>query len=467
MLLVAFAVAFFEQGAFYAQAQSHLGLFLVSAVLLQPAAVRIIKPDRPFVLLLALLAAWALVDGALNHQPSRGLSYLFLLLGFVALYELGASLSGLAGRLLEYGLVGLVAVVAGSGMVGVALHNSWGFSSDQLWRASSVVTYPNALAALCAMFALLSLAELCRTPDSVFFAVAAVILLAGLAETLSRAGLIGLAVGLTLLFVRSGVVVAFRSCRAPLMGSTVAITSAYPSMLASEDLRTALMAGGFVVGCFIGAGLPRFRVQLRIGVEVLVGLALVSAIAVGAGSALHRLTSSRATFHSPERLHANLAAWETLSAHPWFGAGPGLRGLDLSFAGGGIGRYRYAHNEYLQILAELGLVGAVLLIAAVGCLVRRLQFRRYASADSAREATASISSADETSSVHVVSRVGVVAALCALVVHAGFDFLLHFPVIPLLAAVLIGAITPTVTDPEATEFDNTRLLDFKEKEAAL
>ncbi|MGH3019910.1 MAG: hypothetical protein ACRDNR_07095, partial [Gaiellaceae bacterium] len=87
---------------------------------------------------------------------------------------------------------------------------------------------------------------------------------------------------------------------------------------------------------------------------------------------------------------------------------------------------QYIHNEYLQLLAELGAIGAVLLaalLAGVALLLWRNRPRGPATALWA----------------------GVVAACAAGAVHAGFDFVWHVPAVPLTLAVLLGLVVVPAT----------------------
>jgi O-antigen ligase len=79
---------------------------------------------------------------------------------------------------------------------------------------------------------------------------------------------------------------------------------------------------------------------------------------------------------------------------------------------------RWVHNEYLQWLVDLGVVGLIALlglVAAVVVLVRRGYVRRP----------------------HPLWT-GAVAAIAALAVHSAFDFLWELAVVPMLFGLLIG-----------------------------
>ena len=90
---------------------------------------------------------------------------------------------------------------------------------------------------------------------------------------------------------------------------------------------------------------------------------------------------------------------------------------------------RYVHNEYLQVLAELGFVGLALLVVLLASLARTIWWGRTHAPSTAVWA-------------------GVAAGLAALAVHSGLDFLWHLPAIPLAGAVLAGLNLPTAIDQE-------------------
>ncbi|HEV2870006.1 MAG TPA: hypothetical protein VG409_01185, partial [Actinomycetota bacterium] len=88
---------------------------------------------------------------------------------------------------------------------------------------------------------------------------------------------------------------------------------------------------------------------------------------------------------------------------------------------GGTRYLSYVHNEYLQVAADLGLVGLALLAVLLVALARLLWGAR---------ATA------------VGPWTGVVAAACAFAVHSGFDFVWHLPAVVLTVALLAAAVLP-------------------------
>jgi O-antigen ligase len=91
------------------------------------------------------------------------------------------------------------------------------------------------------------------------------------------------------------------------------------------------------------------------------------------------------------------------------------------------GFYRYAHNDYLQYLAELGVVGALLLAATVA-------------AGAGRGAWTVFARSSRSGPLHTRERRGIALALGGVAVHAGVDFPLHIPAIAMLACVWLGLL---------------------------
>ena len=83
---------------------------------------------------------------------------------------------------------------------------------------------------------------------------------------------------------------------------------------------------------------------------------------------------------------------------------------------------QYVHDEYLQVLVELGVVGLTLLLSVLvgSCLLVRRAIRR-----------------DHRTTLPAA----VAAATAAAAVHGAFDFVWHVPVVPLVLAVLVGLLT--------------------------
>lgn len=405
VIAVGLALAVFLQGAYYGWAQLVVAAVLLAGLMLLPRAPTFSREDLPVVLAAGGLAGWALVDGLVTHELAAGGRYALLIAGVLAVAGACRELTGTARTDLVHCLITICCLVAAFGWAGVVFHHpTWGFESPGMWRASSTLTYPNATAALLAIAGLVCLAVRARAPETRWLGVAATTLITGLAATLSRAGLISFGVGLVVLAVGIGWRPVVRSGLTPLLGSAVAVAALLPAITA--DTPTAGTIGLAAAGVLLGLGVGSLTAAPRL-------LLLVPVIGVAAAVIAPRFTAlgTRFSLDSPDRWDSIRAAWQLFADSPLTGVGPGLNRLVIEHAGGGVGVYRYAHNEYVQVLAELGVVGGALLVAFLFVVVRRLHRR---------------------------ADVGVLAGVAALVVHAGFDFVWHVPAVPLCAAALTG-----------------------------
>jgi O-antigen ligase len=96
------------------------------------------------------------------------------------------------------------------------------------------------------------------------------------------------------------------------------------------------------------------------------------------GDAARLVAGTRITLASPDRSGAVAAALRVAAERPLTGVGPGQADLRWRGADGGTRFFGYAHNEYAQVAADLGLVGVVLLavlLVALGRLLWRARRR--------------------------------------------------------------------------------------------
>jgi O-antigen ligase len=327
----------------------------------------------------------------------------------------------------------LVAVIGWLGVAGRA--GSWAFQAQGLWRASSTLTYPNATAAVLAPISLVVLGRLVATPGSIPLAVAAAGLLAGLAATMSRAGALALVVGLVVLTGRLGLGATARAAGGPLAGVLVAMLCLLPSMPAASPPQPPLALVGLGAGLALAAMVARLR---RWPALALLGVVLVAAVAGlfatggGMAGAAHRVAEARVNLASPDRTGAQHAALRLVAQQPLTGTGPGHADLRWKGTDHGSQLYAYVHNEYLQVAAELGLVGLALLAILLAALARLLWRARPTGHSRATWA-------------------GVVAAVAAFAVHSGFDFVWHLPASVLIVTLLVGLVLPSPATAPAPE----------------
>jgi len=198
ILAVVYAVA--AHGAFDRGPQR---LFLAGVGVSAATAWWFARPRRwwlPFALALPL-AAWSVIAGAAAGNIGGAAPVLGLLFGVAAAAFVGLT-AGDRRELLLDGLLLTGAGVAALGWVGVAWRiDPLAMIETGLWRAASTLTYENAAAALLAPLAVVALARASVRPERASDRLVATMLVVGVGATMSRAGLLGLAVGLVVLAV--------------------------------------------------------------------------------------------------------------------------------------------------------------------------------------------------------------------------------------------------------------------------
>jgi hypothetical protein len=436
LLLTAVAAGLLSQGAFYTRVRWYLGVLVAAAAALALVAWPPTRDDArlPPVVAALALAAWAVLDAALLGVPAAGAGPALLLLGLVAVLLVCRRLQPEDREVLLLGVVAVGLLVALAGWLGVAGRvGPWAWLGDGIWRASSTLTYPNAAAAVLVPVALVALARLVEVPGSLPLALAATGLLAGAAATLSRAAALALAVGLVVLAGLRGPRRAARVALGPCVGALVALVGLVPSMPAAGPARPALALAGLGAGLALAAVLARRRgvaaVVLVLG-GVLGGCLTVAVVAGGVGEGARLVADTRITLASPDRSGAVGAALRVAAEHPLIGTGPGQVDLRSKGADGGTRIFGYAHNEYAQVAAELGLVGLALLAVLLAALGRLLWSARAAGSP-------------------IPGWAGVVAATAAFAVHSGFDFVWHLPAVVLTVTLLVGVILPAPEGADA------------------
>ena len=430
VLLAALAIGLLRQGAAYPAGQWAVGLFLAAALVMAlvgspPSTADLRRPPVPALL---GLAAWALLDAALHGSPGRGLAPALLVAAIVGVFAVCRRLPDAGRETLLLGIIATALLVAAAGWLGVAFRIApWRYEAQGVWRASSTLTYPNATAVVLVMVSLLVLALMTERGRSLPLALAATGLLIGAGATLSRAGLLALLAGGVVLVALAGPRMVARASIGPVVGAAVAVGALVPAMAAAGGASPVWAATGLIAGLTIGGGLacvgPRGAAALVCGACLCGVLAVVTFGPDRLTDAADHVAGVRLTLAAPERPAATRVALDTFADRPLIGGGPGLVEWRWAHANGASTTVRYVHNEYVQLTAELGLVGAALLAAAVVTLAWALWKRRDAGPSRPLWA-------------------GVVAGICALAAHSAFDFVWHIPAIPLVAATLAGLVLP-------------------------
>ncbi|MCB1969530.1 MAG: O-antigen ligase family protein [Geminicoccaceae bacterium] len=225
--------------------------------------------------------------------------------------------------------------------------------------------------------------------------------------------------------------------RAVLIRAVVEPFERRPRVTAAAGVIMAALIGTFSRGGFLSlfaaiivvvfVGIAGTRLSLRRATQVLIGsfaLMIVVMYFIG-GPLLERFNDiGNATDLTTG---ARLSAWkrtiELVEQRPWLGYGNGSY-LDLFMMNNDL-RFKtvfdHAHNDYLELIAELGLVGAGALIAALGILVGFVGRGALVSRGDGR----------------AIALTGVAAGTVAGV-HSIFDFGLAIPAVAVTFATILG-----------------------------
>ena len=313
------------------------------------------------------------------------------------------------------------------------------------------MTYANATAAVCVPMALLALSRMAEK-RSAWWSLAAAVLITGSAATMSRAGALAFASGFAVLVVFHGLGPLLRAAWAPGAGAllaTAGLASSFPAVRGGVATagHPGIAAVAAVVGLMVAFGGARRQSRHRAPAgggkatarraDAVAGgrpprrwillPALLVALLAAAVVATPALRHGRLSLQSPDRARAWSATWDLAKAHPLVGIGPGAFAATWTTSNGGVMTSEYTHNEYLQLAAQQGALGAVAMMVGLGSVAavawRRRPRRRGSSSTAERSAW-----------------VGAAAGLTALALHSGFDFLWHIPLIPLIGAALAGMV---------------------------
>jgi hypothetical protein len=453
LLLAAVAAGAAAQGAFYGQGRGLVGALVAAALVVAMVRWSPSVADLRFGPVLAAtgLAGWAVLNGLGRGEVGGAAGYVLLLAGVVAVLLVCRRLGAGERELLLGGLLAVGVLVAAAGWVGVAWRlRPWALPDQGLWRAASTLTYANATAALVVPLALLALGMLAGRRRQTGLALVATGLLVGAGATLSRAGALGLLVGLLLLAMLVGAGPTLRAVAGPAVGAVVALVGLLPAMPATAAPQPALSATALVAGLGLAAVLTRLPGRAMAAAALTVaatGWLLVAGWAppslMDAGDQIRAVRFSTA---SADRSGATTAALHQLADQPLAGVGPGQAVLRWSGPDGALHIQRYVHNEYLQVTTELGVVGGVLLAVLLGAL-------------------AAVAGRGRKGAPSRTVWAGIVAGLGALAVHSCFDFVWHLSVIPLVTAVLVGTLVSPGRRPPAahgTQQSNTNQKEMAE-----
>jgi len=428
------AAAVVGQGGYYPPVRT-LVTALAGTALLAALWVRPWTRDEAWLLVACgALAGWAVVRAAMDGSVTAAVPTVATLGCVVSVLTVLRRADTAQREICATIATGVGAAVALSGWIGVAwrIQPLASAADDRLWRASSTLTYANAAAALLGALSVLSIALLLARPASLLRATTAYLLMVGLGATLSRAGLLSALVGLVVLGLLAGVRSAARTVAPVALGAAIAVGGLVPSVPVVAQPRPLVAVLAMATGLAIALGGTRLPRRIRpiavLGATVAAGVLLAMLVLPSRG--MDVLTGSRATLTSPTRTDSAKAAWRLVADHPLLGVGPGRAAFTWALPDGRIATGRYAHNEYLQILVEFGALGFVLLLGVLVAIVVTVRRGRPVASSPLLWA-------------------GATAALAAVFVHSGLDFLWQLPVVPLTGALLAGLAGPAIPPSSA------------------
>lgn len=441
VVVATLSMAAVAQGGFYADGRWLIGAGLALAVALgAKRSSSVAAFDLPALLGIAAtaLAGWALVRGAVVGEVTAGVVRAALLAAVAVVVAVCRRGSSYDRDTLESSVLAIGTGIAVTGWLGVAAHlRPWAVSGSSTWRAASTLTYPNAAAAVLVAVALLAIARRTTRPGSPAIAMVTMLCLTGAIATQSRAGLVGCVIGGAVLLVAMSPRLVADAAIAPLAGAAIAALALLPGLQFGDPARPAIAGLGLFTGASLvvaDALLAERRRLVRSRLALASGAAAVAVVLVGIARGGLSLVGDRVRLGSADRQGTNWAALDVIGDHPIVGVGPGRLTVSWSTPSGVTGT-RLVHNEYAQLIAELGIVGGVLFGLLLVSLTRTLR-RAHAVSPSPRLA-------------------GAAAALVALAVHSAFDFLWHIPVVVLLGAVLFGLGSCTTDPVEISARPNT------------
>jgi O-antigen ligase len=169
------------------------------------------------------------------------------------------------------------------------------------------------------------------------------------------------------------------------------------------------------------------QLGLKIALAVLlVATIITGAVLIGGESSLNRLAETAASGNfTTNRTHIWSVTLDVIKNHLPFGTGYGGYGVAYTAfdSSNGLERVEQAHNDYLQVVADAGIIGLIIGIFFVYQLFRT-GLKNIKTSNSYRRGVA----------------VGALGGCFAILVHSLFDFVLHTTAVGLLFITLISLV---------------------------
>ena len=408
----------FNAGGFFAGSTGWAAVAVALALALRIAVTGIATPPRPLLVAgsaLALLTIWTLLSGSWSDNTGRALLEFDRTLLYLLVLALFGSIAAPreALRWLPLGLGGAAVVLCAAGFVTQALPEQWPWDLPaESGRLAYPITYPNGLGTLAAlgMIACLHGAAWQRQPIALRAASAAALplLAATLTLTFSRGAILALVVG-ALVYVGFGrswglpaallagvpaaLLAVQQAYRADLIatnepataaaidqGRELAVVVAVAMAIAAVALLALIPAERALQRRRRGMGLSRQTTALLL---VIAAAATMVSAAVWLPDAVDGLreeidrggeASVRERLIDPETAGQNRVEYwrvslETFGEEPLRGTGAGTFELAWARERPAFESVTEGHSVYLETLAELGLVGAALLLIVLGAML--------------------------------------------------------------------------------------------------
>ncbi len=379
------------------------------------------RPARdPLVLTAVALALVTVTSSAVAGHPADALGTVALLLTMVGAVAVVKALRPEDRRLLAAGIVVLAVIVAVIGWAAVVAR--WqpdALTSQGLWRAASTLTYENALAAFLTAPALLCLDRLMTAPARSLAWSAAGLSPARRDRSIAQSGRRARAPRRDSpsweLFAGLGPFFAWdRRWSAPSWACPVSPPACPSTRRPTSPWPCAgLVGGGSLAAWTVGSRPAPHRRRRRSP-----SLCSVSRSPWCRPDTSPARSPGPASPPRPRTAPTNGPPPSTWPATIWSSASERPGCCCSGTIGGTVFTASFAHDEYLQLLTQDGVVGlAVLVVGLAGVFVRLAHLRAR---DTAWSASCGI------------------ACLVALLVQSSLDFLWHIPVIPVLMAVVLA-----------------------------
>ncbi|MEA2646872.1 MAG: hypothetical protein QOE92_1955 [Chloroflexota bacterium] len=433
ILLVAIAYGAIAQGAFYRKEVIYLSVILTvaaAALLALRRGAVVAQLVSPVSLFLLGVAASAIVSAWAGGYPAGADGVLLVVWGLLCADLVARTASPRQQETLLTGIALVAVIVAFTGIAGAVMHDlrlatpAGGREGDmQFFRAASTFTYANSTAGFLLVPTMVALARVAAPGAGAAWRLAAFSLTLGLLATVSRGGLVGFAVAIVVLLVIGNRRAIVRENWTVALGVAVAGAGLLPSLPILAQPQPLVAAAGLLAGAGIALVNSRRGVFIASGALAAGAVVALAAVAAVRPDQLARFGQLR--FNTDASINDRRLMWEAsirlFLEHPLLGTGPGHFLLRLNVTGPPSYAY-FSHNEYLQLLAEQGGVGFLVVVGGVAwALVSGIRERARGGWITA----------------------GLVAGLVGLAVHSGFDFLWHVTLIPLVAVVGLSILTAT------------------------